>query len=345
MAYGHRRRSYRRSTRRTRKKSMVPVPRKKVQFKRRTAMATNRNTVAIARMKKALHGPVQKNIQNSRYQGNAIGFTPTNNRPICLDLTDFTSSTTIAPAQPTGARAFQFNAAGALAVVGGWSKQNFDLNPYFLGQNSDVAGDTGSYLPLSVHLTAKIWGGPTLIRNTRVRLDLVSLKAQNLNLQTAAFQQMTMPQGLRWMENLADPEINAISKDYFKIYATKFVSLNSRTQERYVTQQPQPPPPGPNVTDAIGSTSTTLNYRYVHFHIRPKKARHQVTTIGFSNPGATEPSEGSYGYLNVPQNEPLWLIMSTSDAALPEPLGQPEQVFIRLQRKCVWRDGVGSGSV
>ena len=300
-------------------------------------MATNRNTLAIAKMKRQLHGPLQKNIQLTRYTGSEIGLRPVNNRPICLDVTDFTSGPNI-PAAPSGARIFQYNAAGALTEVGGWFKSDFALNPYHLGQNADVV-DGGSYLPRVCHLVAKVWGGPDLIKQCRVRFDLVSLKAKNLNLQTAAFQQMTMPQGLRWMENLADPERNALSRDYFKIWSTKWVNLNSRQQDTFVAD-----PANPGTFRSTGQTSTTLNYRYVKFHIRPKKVRHQVTTTGFSNPSQTEFPDGNFGYLNVPQDEPLWLIISTSinPAVAPD---LPANVYVSMRRSVEWRDAAGSGTV
>jgi len=198
--------------------------------------------------------------------------------------------------------------------------------------------DGGSYLPVSCRVVAKIWGGPDLITQTRVRIDLVSLKSRNLNLQTAAFQQMTMPQGLRWMENLADPERNALSRDYFKVYATKWVNLNSRQQDRFV-----PDPANPGTFRSSGQTSTTLNYKYVKFDIRPKKVRHQVVTTGFSNPTQTEFADGNFGYLNVPQDEPLWMIISTSSnfAVAPD---LPDRVYVSLRRSIQWRDAAGSGN-
>jgi len=334
--YG-RRKSYRKHSRRSAKKGMVPVPKKKVKFSRKSALAVNRNTKAIATMKEKLHGRLQKNIQVSRYTGSEIGLRPQNNRPICLDITDFTSGPNI-PAAPTGARIFQYNPTGTLTEVGGWTKAPFDINPYHLGQNSDVP-DGGSYLPVSCTLVAKIWGGPDLIKQTRVRVDLVSLRANKLNLQTAAFQQMTMPQGLRWMENLADPERNALSRNYFKVYATKWVNLNSRQQDTFVAD-----PGTPGTFRSTGQTSTTLNYRYVKFHIRPKKVRHQVVTTGFSNPTQTEFPDGNFGYLNVPQDEPLWMIISTSSnfAVAPE---LPNNVYVSLRRSITWRDAAGSGNV
>jgi len=339
MAYGMRKRgrinSRRMSRRSFGRKKAVPVPKRRKTsrtYVRKNALAVNRNARAIRGIKRALHGPVQKNIQLSRYENSDVAFRPTDTRPICVDITDFTSSTTSDLTPATGCRFYQYSTASPaiLSTVGGWEKTNFNLNPYWNGQNSDVP-DGGSYLPLACHLTIKVDGGPNRLQNTRVRFDLISLKAGKVTPPQLAFQDMAMPQGLRWFENLADPEKNAICRDYFKIYKTKFVTLDSQTQ--YIGA------PGPS-TAILGHTSTTKNFKYVSFHIHPKKARHQKVTTGFSNPGVSIP-DGDFGYLNVPQDEPLWLIMSTSDPV--DTINN--QVFVTMKRTCVWRDAVGSSTV
>ena len=149
MAYGLRKRGRtygRRMPRRTAyRKKAVPVPKRRktrASYVRKNSVAVNRNARAIRGIKRALNGPVQKNIQLSRYEGTETSFRPTDTRPICVDITDFTSSTTSAPTPSTGCRFYQYDTSSPPVLVtrGGWEKTSFNLNPYWNGQNADVPG-------------------------------------------------------------------------------------------------------------------------------------------------------------------------------------------------------------
>jgi len=137
MAYGKRRRTYRRkSTGRTRKKNVVPVPRKKKTTRstvRRTALAVNRNAKLIKELKMSQYGCVQKNFQISR--GNV---NPVNGRPVLLDLSDFSKGDVTTSPPTIGGLWYQKDNAGVLQQVNMWTSQPLGQNPYWLNVNKDI---------------------------------------------------------------------------------------------------------------------------------------------------------------------------------------------------------------
>jgi len=336
MPYG--KRSVRKRTRfstRTAKRVAVPKkPKTTKKYVRSNALAVNSNHRAIMRMQRELKGPVQMNNQVTSFppQIPPLPGTPTpfmtlrNDRPICCDIGDFSCQT---PASTVleGCAFYQYNNAtpAVLSKIACWGKAPFVANPYFKGANADNLLDVGQYTPLSIQLTIKIQASPN-VANTRIRFDLVSLKSRKIYQSTTGFQDLLMPQGVRWFEDLASPERNSISKTFFKVYATKWVTLDSRT--RYTQGG------GAGGGNVIGHTSTTQNFRYVSFFVRPKKDRTQSTT------STTAPAD--FSVYNVPQDQPLWLICSTSDVNDDV---DSDQIQLTMRRKIRWRDTLGSSSM
>lgn len=311
--------------RRSRSKKAVPArkpraSRKMATYRRARAINTNRSM--IRSLKRQMAGPIQKNFQ---ILDRAV--VPISSGPVAFDLTDFTCRN-VAQEAPgtitTGCRLYQYNPLGALTEVSGWSKTVMASNPFWASVNQDIP-DSGQYLPVRVDYTFKLEGIPSL-DNTHVRFDVFSARPQ---VQTAGAQlnDTIMPVCLKHMNALAEGDQNRINSTFFKKYFTKHFFFNSHKNQAPTTQ------------------GTTGNIKYCKFSIRPKKVRHQKVT----NPvdvldNRPEVPGGNYGYLNVPINEPLWVVISCTDVTtLPAP--DIDFLSVTASRMCCWRDESGGASL
>lgn len=335
MAYG---RSYssrggskRRVTfRRSRSKKAVPArkpraTRAMAAYKRSRAINVNRSM--IRSLKKQMQGPIQKNFQKM-----TRAVVPISSRPVAFDLTDFTCYN-VAKEPPStttdGCRIYQYNNLGALASVSSWSKASMIDNPFWASMNQDIP-DTGQYLPVRVDYTFKMEGIPSL-DNTHVRFDVFSAKPQvyaagSINNDTV------MPVCLKHMTALAEGDQNRINSTFFRKYFTKHFFFNSHKVP---------------ATAANPTQGTTSNIKYCKFSIRPKKVRHQKVTNPIDpmdNRTESGVDASNYGYLNVPINEPLWVVISCTDVTtLPVP--STDFLSVTGSRMCVWRDELGGAAL
>ncbi len=267
-------------------------------------------------------------------------------QPICLDLTDFTCARGPEVAGlpfSFGAEIYQLVPPNlAPSSVNNWRikppSATYGDNLYWQHQNLDQV-DTGAYLAMSATYFIEVEGLP-VAENTRVRFDVISQKSESILPAQRIVAPATpltklLPDTLRYFQNIADPTENRINPTYFNKYMSKTVFLNSTKG------------------NTTGSTTrgTTANKMRFSFKLNPNKLCVQSETnpqvgdgiVQNDNPppddGAqVEYPRGNFGPRNVPATQPLWLLIS-SDNEQDADLGN---IQVRLSRRVVWRDHLGS---
>lgn len=328
MVYGRTpmRRSTRRSSYRKRSyhKKAVAVPKVKRtarKYTRSNALAINRLSKKVQWLSEARYGAVQRNFQTT----NAM--TPLAAQPILTDIMDFTCRR----ATTAGANFGQFNSTGtAINNVGNWTPST---NLFHAAQNLDLP-DTGKYLALSCHVTLRFQAVPS-ITDCRVRVDLFSVKASAIPTTITGQPIFAMPSGLLQLINLANPELNKLGGNpYLKVWATKWLYLSS---SRNMV-------PGTGAGQAAGP-AVTGNSGYLSFNIKPKKGklRTQEITAPWSPGDPVALTDGNYGPFNIPQADPLFLLISSSDTSVT---GTPANaVTVQMSRTVRWRDPIGQSQL
>ena len=325
-----RRRSTRRSTRMRpahyRKKAVaVPKAKRTVRkYTRSNAMAINRLSRQVKYLQQAKYGSIQRNFQTSNLM------IPFAERPILTDIMDFSCRR----ATTAGANFAQYNTASppVLTTVGNWTPST---NLYHADQNLDIP-DTGKYLALSCHVTMRFQAVPS-ITDCRVRVDLFSIKSKAITSVPIGQPVFAMPNGILQLTNLANPELNKLGGNpYIRVWSTKWLYLSS-------SQNRAPAPggaqnPGPAVTGNSG---------YLSFTIRPNhgkgKLRNQLITAPATPQDTVASLDGNWGPFQVPQDEPLFLLISCSDVNATGP--PANSVSVQCSRTVRWRDPIGKSSL
>lgn len=317
MAYARKHRK--RSTRHRSKSRVAAPPAKKTtkSYVRKNAYKIADCKRDIAFLKMARYGSVQINFQKTDRT-----LIPTKTRPVLFDMMDFTCRRAAAPPAPasSGCLCYQYNALGTGVIAASTWHINSSLaaNPYWLGQNRDIP-DTGKYLPLSAYYTFRVEGNAAL-DNTRVRLQVFSVKPRTYVPNSAASQNLVLPTAMNNLESMANPVENRLSRVHFKCYADKWLFINStKTND-----------------DTKG---TTANILYKTIHINPKKKR--LRTQAVTNPETSmdpdaEFPDGNFGPLNCPITDPLWCLISTDDES-----ALLDSVEVTISRRVVFRDPIG----
>jgi len=304
------------------KKAIRKKPRKRVDRTQNAAIM--KLSKQVKSLQVAKHGKVQKNFQTT-----VSPVFPQADKPIMLDLTDFTCFN--AALGSTGARLYTLDNAQLPVVVTNWETAQQIGNPFWENKNYDIV-DTGSYLPMYAKIVLKFTGRPHLV-DCRIRVDLVSLKADAFRANSPGTPTLVPPASLPYLQNLATPTINRISRDHFRVYATKFCYINSKVGV--------PDGPAPNVKGTTGNT------QFITMTVRPKKPRWQAKTYPVAgtleptNP-LIEPDFGAFGPTNVPIDQPLWLLISTNNV---DGTADETAVVCTCSRTCVWRDTIGSSNM
>lgn len=322
------RRSSSRNTRYRRpyyRKKAVAVPKRKPtvrKYTRSNAMAINKLAKQVSWLKMARYGSIQRNFQTSNLM------SPVAARPILTDIMDFTCRR----ATSAGANFAQYNVPlTSVETVGNWSPST---NHFHAGQNSDIV-DTGKYLALSCHVTMRFQATPS-VTDTRIRVDLFSVKAHAIQQVLTGQPLFSMPTALLQLGNLANPELNKLGGNpYLKVWSTKWLYLSS---SRNVGPTPGTGQqnPGPAVTGNSG---------YLSFHIAPKKGklRNQETTVPATPQDISTVIDGDFGPFQVPQSESLFLLISSSD---PSAAGTPANIVtVQCSRTVRWRDPIGKSAL
>ena len=324
-------RTYRRRRTRFAKKA-VPVPKKRINFKRKNALAVNRLARDVKYLKSRCHGKMQSNLQVTR-----APFVPYATQPVLFDLTNFACFNPQNPTVTTGPDFYQYNTATppVLQNVTNFTIQNFSDNPYWAGQNLDTV-DTGQYLPVSVHITMRFQCLPSAV-DQRVRVQVFSLRPKAIVSAITPDNVRTMPNGLAHMNDLAFPTLNRLNREFVHVWLDKWCYFSSANN--FVD------PPGgvfePINPDNPGG-AVTGNSRIVKFSFHPKKPRTQLVTqpiVSELDP-TIQPDGGSFSILNCPQDQPLWCLVSSSVSNTSGSV-----ISCNVQRYCKWRDPIGSSQV
>lgn len=313
------------------------------------AKMINRLSRQVYKLQMKSYGKVQQNFHLMSTTGSGADneILVNADRPVCLDLTDFTCERGPEVAglpSIEGANIFQLAPpAAAPSRVANWIRKPIDSvygdNIYWEHQNADRP-DTGAYLAMNATYFVEIKGVP-YTDNTRVRFDVISQKPNAILPATAIQGPATplpklLPDTLRYMKDLADPTKNRINPTYFHKYMSKTVFLNSSKSE-----------------DTKGTTANVMRFS---FKIHPNKLCIQSQTnpqVGGGIVISEDPppddgeqeefSRGNFGPRNVPATQPLWLLIS-SDAPGGSP--PPEyRIAVSLSRRVVWRDHIGSSQL
>lgn len=285
-------------------------------------------------------GPVQKNFQISDL------FTPLASQPVCFDATDFTCRRINSNGDLVsyGAPIYQVNTVGTGLTNPAYFDPAINQNPYWDACNADIP-DGGVYKPLYAKYIFQV-SGRNSVDDTYIDIKLLQMKKGTFVPQGSAppatFAQRIMPYALMHMQYLADYS-NMINTDFFKVYSTKRLYLNSQTS---ITA----PTPGAGANQS-GVIQTTGNTKFCHFSIKPKKVRRQLTSwpsfpgaTMSTLPGATIPDDvegGAFGIFNVPVDQPLWFVISVNDRTALD----GDSVQVKVTRMVYWRDPIGNSTV
>lgn len=323
MPYGQRR-TYRKAPVRGRRPARPAAPKVKKTVK--TYVRKNAYKIAdlkrdVMFLKRARHGAIQQNLQTT----DGSPMFPTRSFPILTDLTDFTCyrpATTVPPVPARdGCRFYQYSPTG-LQTTGIYTINNFNNSPYWKNQNVDTV-DTGKYMPVMARYTIRVEGRNSL-DNTRVRIQVFQARSSAI-IPFNASGVTSLPSGLTFLDNMADPTLNRLNPVFFKEYRRlgKTIFINSTK------------------TDSQ-TKGTTGNIFYYTFTIRPKKMKYQTLTVPNTPNDPNEgPDEGAFGPLEISPESPLWMLVSTDDD-----VGVPNQaVSVRVSRRCMWRDPIGSSKI
>ena len=324
-------RTYRRHGARPTKKA-VPVPKKRVNYKRTNALAVNRLARDIKYLKQRTHGALQKNLQVTR-----APFVAYATQPVLVDITNFACFNPTNPTVTNGPDFYQYSSATppVLTNVTSFTIQNFQDNPYWEGTNLDTV-DTGIYKPVSCHLTLRLQCLPSVV-DQRYRIQIFSLRPKAIVSAINNSESRVMPVGLQHLQNMAFPTLNRLNRDFFHIYYDKMVYFSSANN--FVD------PPG-GVFEPINPNNpggaVTGNSRILRIKIHPKKARTQLLTqpIVTELDPTQQPDSGSFGVINCPQDQPLWMLCSSSVSNT-----EGSVISCSVQRCCMWRDSIGSSQV
>ena len=255
--------------------------------------------------------------------------SPLASRPILTDIMDFTCRR----ATSAGALFAQYDASLTnVSTVGNWTPST--NNHFMSGQNADIV-DTGKYLALSCKVTMRFQATPSVI-DTRIRVDLFSVKAHAIQQVLSGQPLFSMPTALIQLQDLANPEKNKLGGNpYLKVWATKWLYLSS-SRNGPATPGTGQQNPGPAVTGNSG---------YLSFNIAPKggKLRNQEVTVPATPQDISTVIDGDFGPFQIPQSEALFLLISSSD---PSVTGTPANVVtVQCSRSIRWRDAIGRAAL
>ena len=323
MRRGSRRPPVRKSAYRKKAVAVPKVKRTVRKYTRSNALAINKLSRQVKFLNQARYGSIQSNFQVSPLM------SPLASRPILTDIMDFTCRR----ATSAGALFAQYDASLTnVSTVGNWTPST--NNHFMSGQNADIV-DTGKYLALSCKVTMRFQATPSVI-DTRIRVDLFSVKAHAIQQVLSGQPLFSMPTALIQLQDLANPEKNKLGGNpYLKVWATKWLYLSS-SRNGPATPGTGQQNPGPAVTGNSG---------YLSFNIAPKggKLRNQEVTVPATPQDISTVIDGDFGPFQIPQSEALFLLISSSD---PSVTGTPANVVtVQCSRSIRWRDAIGRAAL
>ena len=330
-------------------KKAVPVPRKRKTFKthvRTNALAINR----IARVQRQLKAMTYGSVQEGYHTLNVDSIIVHREKPILMDLGDFTRYRQVSNVQTIGARVYTLAQAQDYNVLSNpnsydvvpeayWKNQTFQNSPYFMGRQEDIV-DTGKYLPMFGSYTFKIRAA-SLLAPVKVTFTMFTVRAKAMiPLPLGMQERRNLPAGLVNLRRMADPTENRMSRQFFKVYKTQTVWVN-----------PVRPWPGDITTASVvdGTGYSPVAEKFHTITIRPKKVRTQdITNPDDPSDPTPEAPDGNYGHHQVTHDTPLWLLISCTDmetvngGAPGQNMGVNQFVTVDCTRVVKWRDHIGA---
>lgn len=284
-----------------------------------------------------LHGSLQRNMQSLRITIGSNGNDIRQQYPALTDLTNFCSNNEQG-GMPTDniQNWFQMgaNPAGTPPFIV-TTKGYYQRKP-FLGLNQ--ADSLWTKANCDIPDTGKYWASGSEYRisldvrgSVRVRIQVFSVNAKMIGYDTR-FRTFALPGSMDMLNQMCNG--NQLPRKYFKVYKDfeKLIDpLNNQTGSRCVVtfsfkhnkkiDQFQTNP-------AVGATNPQDN-------LNP-------TVVSAGNASGIHNVTGAYwfGYQNVPQSTPLWMLISTDVSGSPGEAGD-NTCLVEIHRKVFWRDHVG----
>lgn len=311
----------------------------------------NQLSKQVYKLQMASFGSVQQNFHSLTRP-----IVPTNTRPLCFDLTDFTCvrgpvTAGLPDRRRYGGFVYQHQGATPQARVANWERNAIVLdNPYWKQENFDQP-DTGSYLCMNCTYMVDIEtlggaAGPgggsinTGIDNARIRFDIIGQRPEGVlpNPSSGApgtIVSATLPETLGHMKHLCEPHLNRINPTYFKKYFSEVLYFNSS-----------------KTSNVKGTTANKMRFS---FKLKPNKICRQNQTnpqvgggiIQYDDAPPTigqqvEIDGGNFGPLNVNPTQPLWCVISTDHAYNSDSPDRNPYFSVKISRRVVWRDDLGN---
>ena len=328
MAYAYSRRkvSFRKSARTTRsrvRRGKVPVPKKRTSYVRKNALAINSLARMQRRIRNMSYGMLQTSFQRLATQDLEV----TNLKPILFDGCDFIRQTYLPDGVTTRQGCHVFTLAQdslhpedphsyhpVLATHFISAQSN---NTYYLQENDIIDG--GKYKPVYADYTFR-FQGLAFTKPMKIIIQTFTVKPSafsGVHVLLGTHHKRMLPDGLSQMQNMANPTINQLSKEFFKVYSTKVITM-------YPTNH--------------SAAAVIENTKEVRMIVKPKRLRvqHETNPISMTDTNG-EIADGNFGHLNVPIGQPYWFLISTDQS-----LGTPVSCKVSISRKVAWRDHVGA---
>lgn len=277
--------------------------------KKPTSMALAKRMNGLARAvnlnRKLAYGHIQRNLHKA-----SATLNPTNYFPICFQASNFGQGSTNAPI-------YQISSTGSITSAAYWTPYDTITNGYWTNNNVDVP-DSGQYRALYANYRFIIQGEPNL-DSTQVRIDFIQPRYSSFRNATSSNQALVLPQSLSALGGLTDH--NMINPTYFKIIATRMVSLDSLTHTTSTND-------GTTQT-TTGHTATTTNQKHVSVMLKINRNMYQSL------------SGTNYNYQNTAYHNQIWCVISTNDLVATA----SDKVKVFCSRHVCWRDTKGSSSL
>lgn len=311
----------------------------------------NKLSKQVYKLQMASFGKVQQNFHSL-----TKSLIPTNTRPLCFDLTDFTCIRgPVTAGTPDrrryGGHVYQHTGGTPQDRVSNWERNSVVLdNPYWKQENFDQP-DTGAYLCMNCTYMVDIttYGGganqagavlDTGINNARIRFDIIGQRPEgvlpNPSSGTGVPVSATLPETLGHMKHLCEPHLNRINPSYFKKYFSEVLYFNSS-----------------KTSNVKGTTANKMRFS---FKLKPNKICRQNQT----NPQVggsivqyddvlqigqqVEIDGGNFGPLNVNPTQPLWCVISTDHIHDNSSPARHPYFSVNISRRVVWRDELGGAA-
>lgn len=270
------------------------------------------NTRAIAKLKKAVLGPIQRQVSTFDSAG---GYHVLANSPFLFQVND--------PGVASGGpKMYHINALGNPSNF-----QEFHLYSD-VGYNEEDAThvfNNDVYL-VGVDLQFEFSG---FCDNTHVRVDIIRQKKLCAAFWAQNGAENYLPQTLDNLKQIAGFSPHEINRDMFEIQATRKLYFNSKGSANLAdTGQDR------NTLDA-----TTTNVKHCHIYVPFKKKLKLVGDQGQESLGNVMSSHAhKYEWANTHPLANVWCLISSDDQTAAASVVTGDAISCKIIRKCIWRD-------